>query len=366
MKPSRPRWALAVLAALLWHALPAQATAQFKIVTASERGTYIEIGRDLASLVAPDAGVALEVLPSAGSAENLQRLRVEAGVKLALVQSDVYQAFMDRADAGDRAARALIRPLRVVMPLYNEEIYFVVRSDSPMKHVHEIRGARINIGPSRSGTALTAQTLYRQMFGGAMPENRITQLSNEAALVKLVTDKSLDVVVIVAGQPAKLLVDMTPEARQLIRLLPFDVDNPTSQAALNTYYPSTVKASNYPNLLQDDLPGLAVKAYLVTYDYTRPTTLLPLTRLARSLCENFGKLQTRGHPKWREVKLSQPPLARGWTYAPAMSRELKSCIDEHARAPQAAAQQPADASALAPSGPAAQLPTARPQPVVTR
>ena len=54
-------------------------------------------------------------------------------------------------------------------------------------------------------------------------------LTNEEALVKLTVDKSLDVVVVVAGQPAKLLVDMKPEARQLIKLLKFD---PVQQRAV--------------------------------------------------------------------------------------------------------------------------------------
>ena len=79
---------------------PSVAVAQavpYKIVTASERGTYIQIGRDLAKFVAPEADIELEVLPSAGSAENVHRLRYEPGVKFALVQSDVYQAFIDQA-----------------------------------------------------------------------------------------------------------------------------------------------------------------------------------------------------------------------------------------------------------------------------
>ena len=81
----------------------ANAQVPFKIVTASERGTYIQIGRDIARLVAPDAGIELEVLPSAGSAENVRRLRHEPGVKFALVQSDVYQAFPGGCRASGRA-----------------------------------------------------------------------------------------------------------------------------------------------------------------------------------------------------------------------------------------------------------------------
>jgi TRAP-type uncharacterized transport system substrate-binding protein len=44
------------------------------------------------------------VLPSAGSAENVQRLRYEPGVKFAMVQSDVYQAFLDLAASGNAEA----------------------------------------------------------------------------------------------------------------------------------------------------------------------------------------------------------------------------------------------------------------------
>ena len=86
----------------------APSVARYKIVTASERGTYIQIGRDLAKFIAPAADVNLEVLPSAGSAENVHRLRYEPGVKFALVQSDVYQAFLDQAKAQPTAATTIV------------------------------------------------------------------------------------------------------------------------------------------------------------------------------------------------------------------------------------------------------------------
>jgi len=317
--------ALAAFAAAL-HLGAAGAATEFKIVTASERGTYIQIGRDLAKFIAPSADIDLEVLPSAGSAENVQRLRYEPGVKLAMVQSDVYQAFLDQAASGNADAGNMIRPLRVIMPLYNEEIYFIARSDSKLNFVHEIRDAKINAGPLRSGTALTTSTLYRQMFGAPLPDANASFLSNEEALVKLITDKSLDVVVVVAGQPAKLLVDMKPEARQLIRLLKFDQGNPASQEALKTYFAATVRASNYPNLLTEDVPSVAVKAFLVTYDYVRDNTVSHLGKFARSLCNNFSILQAQGHPKWREVDLGLPELGRGWSYYAPMAREMRNCL----------------------------------------
>ena len=319
-------------------------TVSYKIVTASERGTYIQIGRDLARFVAPQAGIQLEALPSKGSADNVSRLRYDTGVKFAIVQSDVYQAFVDYADAGNTVAADLIRPLRVVLPLYDEEIYFVVRTDSPLQYVHEIKGRRINIGPLQSGTAMSASTIYRLMFDEPLADAITSTLTNEEALLKLTTEGSVDVVVIVAGQPAKLLADMKPEAKQLVRLLKVDPANPGTQAALQTYGAATIRSASYPNWLDQDVSGLAVKAYLVTYDYTYRVTTGKLARFAQSLCENFAVLQTEGHPKWRDVRLDLPPLARGWRYYTPIERVLRRCPAGHERAPRPAPAAPAPAT----------------------
>jgi uncharacterized protein len=180
---------------------------------------------------------------------------------------------------------------------------------------------------------LTTTTLYRLMFGEAIAEAKASFLSNEDALAKLVTDKTIDVVAIIAGQPAKLLVDMKPEAKQYIRLLKFDQGNPASATALQTYFPTSVLASNYPNLLTEDLPSLAVRAYLVTYDFDLFSTRDHLTRLVRSLCANYAQLTANGHPKWREVELSLPDLGKGWRYYAPTANEIQACIANRASTP---------------------------------
>jgi TRAP transporter TAXI family solute receptor len=302
------------------------ARAEFKIVTASERGTYIQIGRDLAKYVAEPADITLDVLPSKGSADNVARLRDEPGVKFALVQSDVYQAFLDQAASGNRTAGRIIRPLRVVLPLYNEEIYFVVRADSPLNYIHEIKDKKLSVGPVGSGTALSATTLYRLMFEQPLPEANATYVSNEEALIKLTTDKSVDVAIIVAGQPAKLFSDMKPEARQYIKLLKLDENARESQRATQTYFPAAIHPASYPNWITEEVPTLTVKAFLVTYDYEMQRTTQYLNAFAESLCQNFDTLQAQGHAKWKEVKLELPPLGKGWSYYPPMERVLRNCI----------------------------------------
>jgi TRAP transporter TAXI family solute receptor len=319
---------LTVLVALLSSApSPALAAprAQFKIVTGSDRGTYIEIGRDLAKWVAEPAGIDLEVLSSKGSAENVQRMRFEPGVKFALVQSDVYQAFLDQAKGGNAEAGRMIQPLRLIMPLYDEEIYFVTRADSPLKYIHEIKNKKLAVGAIGSGTALTSGTIYRLMFNEGIPAANAQYLSNEEALVKLTVDKSIDVASIVAGQPAKLFSGMKSEARQFIKILQLDPKAPETARAMKTYFPATIRSASYPTWLTADVPTLTVKAFLVTYDYGLQTTTANLVRFADSICSNFQTLQAQGHPKWKEVKLELPPLGQGWRYYPPMEQRLRAC-----------------------------------------
>ncbi len=300
--------------------------AQYKIVTASKTGTYIQIGRDLAKWVAEPAGIELEVLESKGSAENVRRMRFEPNVKLALVQSDVFQAYLDEAKAGNAEAGKIIRPLRLIMPLYDEEIYFVARADSPLNAIHEIRNKKIGVGPIGSGTALSARTLYQLMFNEPLPPENAKYLTNEEALIQLTVEKSIDVAIIVAGQPAKLFTDMQPEARKFIKILRLDEGAVETTRARKTYFPATLRASSYPAWLTADVPTLTVKAFLVTYDYGLQSTVVNLNRFADSLCTNFDKLQASGHPKWKQVKLELPPLGRDWRYYGPVEKRLRNCI----------------------------------------
>lgn len=319
--------ALMVVAMASWslQSSPAQAaSAAYKIVTADKRGTYFAIAGDLAKMVAPQADIDLEVLATSGSAENIKLLRQEPGIKLAIVQADVYQAFIDRA-ANNREAARIIRPLRVILPLYNTEIHYVVRADSELNYLHDIKNARINGGLVGSGAAFITHTLYRMMFNTTIPEANASYLPNDQALVKLITDRSIDVAVIAAGQPAPIIANMKPEAQKYIKLLKFDPSHPSSKQALTVYSPATVRASSYPNLIKEDFTTISVGAFLVTYDYNLQFTVDHLTRFARSLCENFGALQAKGHAKWRDVDLSLPPLNDGWTYYAPTTKVIRSC-----------------------------------------
>jgi hypothetical protein len=192
--------------------------------------------------------------------------------------------------------------------------------------MHDIRGARINTGPLGGRSALTAATLYRLLFDEPLPDRNASRLSNEEALVKLVTDRSVDVVTLVAAQPAQLLTGMKPESTQYIRFLRFDRDHSTAAAVLATYSPATARAASYPNLLVRDFPTLAIKAYLVTSDFNLGGSGADLARLARSLCQYRVLLETNGHANWRQVDFSASDPGGGWLYYGPAADAIGSCI----------------------------------------
>jgi uncharacterized protein len=306
-------------AALTLQAVSLDTVGQVKMLTGEEE-TDLRMGRELAEFIAAPAGIQLDVVPSPSSLENLGRLRTEPGVNLAVAQGDIYQAFVVRYGAG-----RLAPPPRMVLLLPDKEIHFIARADAPFEFVNQIADAKINVGPPGSGTAVAVKALYRLMFGKALPGEQMSSLAHEEALVKLVTDKSVDIVAIAAEQPAVLIANMKPEAHRYIKLLALDLRQPASRAALHGYSPATLRTTSYPQLLAKDLPVPAVKMYLVTLDFRDDATETRLIRFGRSLCRNFPELQAKGHPKWREVGPRLAPLPGGWQYYPPTRDELRHC-----------------------------------------
>ena len=294
------------------------------IVTSPERETDFQAGLDLARYIAAPAGLKLDVVSSKGATDNMHRLHDDATVDLGIVQYDVLKAFIDQASKGSRVADEIVRPLRVVAPLYTQEMYFIVRRDTDLQSVDQIRDRTINLGVVGSGSALTVAAVYRQMFGMPIAAGKATYLDEQRALVALTVDRTIDVVVLIAGQPTRLLADMKPEARRFITLLPVDPSQPSSRSAYRTYFPATIRAGSYAQWLDQDIATLSVLSFLVTTTDRGRAADERLDAFARSLCSNIGVLHERGHPKWREVDVTLK-LNGGWVYSPVTTRRLEHC-----------------------------------------
>src|SRR6478735_2110624 len=126
----------------------------------------------------------------------------------------------------------------------------------------------------KSGTYLTALNIYSKMFNErpvivspfinptVTGDDEGTKSRRSALMVLSDPDfyksfPQIDVIVLVGGQPLKLLETNIPPN---LKLLKFDPTNSTSAKVLEDYTNAEIRKSNFPSLNIDDavLPSLAV------------------------------------------------------------------------------------------------------------
>ena len=317
------------------------------IVTGGKTGTYYQIGNNLKEIVSP----ALEVRDSKGSWANVEDLSQTKGVGLAIVQSDVYAAFVYLRDNPQvpRETRQqyahLLANLRVFMPLYREEIHFLVRKDSPLEFIHQIKGKRIWMDAEKSGTYLTALNIYSKMFNErpqvvapfvnptVTGDDEGTKIRRSALMVlsdpEFYKDfPKMDVIVLVGGQPLKLLATNVPDN---LKLLKFDPNNPASAKLLQEYRKADIQKESYPllNIADASQPSLSVDSYLITANFSDPNRNRFVSAMADRFCDKFDELQAKGHPKWKSLTWKPgsplPALSAGWQYSTRVKDRLSRC-----------------------------------------
>lgn len=338
---------LTVALALGWSVC-ATATAQAEgIVTGGKTGTYYKIGENLRDLV--DSRVDVQI--TGGSWTNVEAMSRTKGVTLATVQSDVYAAFVQMRDdksvpeATRKEYRDLLANLRVFMPLYPEEVHFLVRKDDPIEYIHQIKGKAIWMDMEKSGTYLTARNIYGKLFqerpNTVQPFMNPTATGEDegtkrrrSALMALSdptyysTYPRIDVMVVVGGQPLALLEKNAPAN---LKLLKFDPNHAASTALLQEYKQAEIKKASYPVLHMEGggSPSLAVDSYLITANFADQGRNEFIQSFATKFCTKFDALSNQGHPKWKSLTWQPgqplPKLAAGWKYSDYAQDVLNRC-----------------------------------------
>lgn len=276
--------------------------------------TYFKMSEDLERIVGTDAKIPLKPLEG-GSVINIKRMRWQGGVKFAILQSDILEFFRDEQENGNKIAGEIIQPLKVVIPLHNEELHLLVRADSDIKTFHDIKDRKIAVGPAESASATTAKAIYKYMFEKKPDKDNIYHSSVEDALRALAIDKKVDAWLTVSGQPAGIFQGMKAEAKEKIKLVAFDKNNEQERRILDgPYFESEIKGGHYA-WLKNNVPTLAVKAFLITQKYTNQKTKNSIKKITQSICRKINDLKRSGHPKWKEVSLERIVLPGGWQYS---------------------------------------------------
>jgi len=290
----------------------------YEITTGSKKGTYYQIGKNLAKYVAPESCINLKVLNSNGSMDNLKKLNSYSmpNLKFAIVQHDVFAELKRLAKNGDKDMKKLVGRLRVVKALYDEEIHILANADSNITTFADLKGKKISVGKVGSGTAMTSSLLYTELFGSDMTEDQAKFEKFGDALDSL-DNKSVDAIITVAGQPVSKLAEFTENANNFIKLIRYDERGNQGDS---TYYPTEIVSSSY-TWLDSNVETLSTKAYLITFNY-KGGAKQHIKEFSRVLNEKIRNMQNNAtaanntpHLKWKQVPLEcDTRLPGGWEY----------------------------------------------------
>jgi uncharacterized protein len=300
---------------LLGLGMPGAYAVETTIMTGKSTGTYIRIGQDIAG-IARHFGLELAAAPSAGSLENIEAVIKRPNTQFGIVQSDVLDFVAAFSD--DPELRKTAQQLRMVFPLYNEEVHLLAREG--INSLADLQGRRVAIGAPNSGTLLTSNLILANAEIDLAEE---VELDPDEALPAL-RNGQIDAFFYVAGAPARLFVQDVTEADK-VHLVPI-----TEPSVLSTYEHAVIHAGTYP-WQKTALPTVAVRAVLMTYDFAKPTgyqreACAAVGKVARMIASNLDWLRGpgRGHPKWQEVDLG----------ATMVSWERSACAEAGLKGPQ--------------------------------
>ena len=269
-----------ILLALIFS-LYAQTASALTIATGPSGGSYFQIAQDIKNLAGKE-GIELQVIPTKGSLENIERLGT-GKVDLAIVQLDALRFI---SDVVKQQGLDLFDKIKVVLNLYPEEIH-ILTNRKEIQTFYNLEGKRVSVGPPGGGTAVTAAVLFTVYDIKAT----VSEEPFEEAVKKL-EQGSLDAVFFVGGAPVPFIGKLGGKF-QFVRL-------PTNPALEQIYLRISLGKKQYA-WAGADTETYAVPAAIMGLDYRDEKYVTQMQQLVLAILNNRETLEAKGHPKWKSA-----------------------------------------------------------------
>ncbi len=216
-----------------------------RIATGAKNGAYYAFAQQYARFLARD-DITLEVVPTAGTVENLELLR-KGEVALALIQGG-------SASAEDKAH------LQSLGSLFLEPLWVFTGKQKSIKRVADLKGRRLAVGTAGSGTNFLAMQLLSA--AGITESNTALVRGDSAQATAALSQGTLDAAFFVASPAAPLI-------RRLVENPDIELLNFDRAPAYSRLFPFLTAVTLYEGVLSlernapaHDTPLVAVAANL--------------------------------------------------------------------------------------------------------
>lgn len=228
------------------------------IATGGTGGTYFIIGGGMAKIIekyVPNVRVSVE--STAASTENC-RLVAAKKVQFAIVMPDsAYFAY----EGGREFGEAKYPNVRAVMAGHTSLMHFVVRSDSGIKSLADLKGKRVALAAPGSPSSYIAEAAL-QAYGLTKNDYKPMLLTYDEQATAL-RDGTIDMACIFAGAPASAVTDVS--LTHDVTLLSVGSAEVKKVVTEHPYWtPGVIKAGTYKGQ-KEPVTTLASPAMLITH-----------------------------------------------------------------------------------------------------
>jgi TRAP transporter TAXI family solute receptor len=290
---------------------PAAKPTQMILATGGTAGTYYPFGGAMAQIFNTKiANMNVTAQATGASIENL-RLVNKKEAELAIVQNDT----MDYAFNGKEMFKEKLPNVRGIAILYPEIIQVVVRADSGIDNIGQLKGKKVGVGAPGSGTEANFRQLI-DVYGLDYKAMSPAYLSFAESSDQF-KDKLIDGFIVTAGIPNSAIMDISAQHSVKILAIPDDMI-----AKLTQKYPFltpfTIPANTYKNQAQP-IKTVAVQATLIVSSEVKEDVVYNITK---ALFDNQADL-AKAHAKGKELSLENAVKGMSIPFHPGAAKYFK-------------------------------------------
>lgn len=263
------------------------------IASGEQGGTYWALGNGLKKILEQQIpNLSINLLPTSGSVENAYLLS-HGEAYIAFIQNDIAFYSYHGQEMFSKPNKAL----RGIASLYPETIHIIVRKDSKIRKIEDLRGESIAVGSRKSGTRFNAKQILEAYHISFNNLNLKFVNFNKAA--SLLQAKKIDAIFLTAGAPAQSLIKLAKTCN--VNLLNIDEKHISKLIKIYPYYvKQTIPANTYYGQSKE-VNSIAVKAMLATSKITNPALIYKVTKALFS--EKAKSILSKSHPIASKIQI---------------------------------------------------------------
>ena len=228
------------------------------IATGGTAGTYYPIGGAIAEVLNKN-GMNASAQSTGASVANINMLK-DKQVELAIVQNDITYYAVNGEEMFKDSGK--VENLNGIASLYPETCQFIVREDSGIKAITDLKGKRVAVGAAGSGAEANARQILEAY--GITYDDVDEQFLSFAEGSYALKDGTVDAAFVTAGYPTASVQDVASQNK--IRLLPVGDEQIKALAEKYPFYTkTTIPAGTYQGF-DEEVTSVSVMAILVAND----------------------------------------------------------------------------------------------------